>query len=219
MRRGISTLMVATALSLMLPLAAASQDVPPEAEDLCREPKPGRAIKLALDNEEVIVAVAEATGPRDLEAGTPVRILRVVEGTIDAHEVIADRQPTLECLSEGVWVRGQPVVGVFLAAGGTLTTLAAWPWVNQQVVVNGVRLTLEKLLELGRTFVEPTPTPLPPGVPSPPTLVPPHSAEPQQLPDTGGGSRAGGINLVSVGLAIAALASAAGWLLWRRRGA
>lgn len=223
--RAISALLAATTLLLVLAAPGVSQDLPRSADDLCNKPDPGRAIKLALDSDNLIVAIVQATGPRNLDTGTSVRVIRVVEGTLDAREALADRQPTLECLSEGVWIQGQPVVGVFLVADGTLSTLAAWPFLGDRAVLNGERLTVEELLELGRTFVEPTPTPLPPGVPRPPTLVPPDSGGPQRLPSTGGDSGAHapdpgahGPDLRSVGLAIGALASLGGaWFLSRRR--
>ena len=207
-------------LWLALEVVGNAQEPPPLSPDdaLCPKPEPGRAAKLALDDDSVMIAIVEATAPRNLEDGTPVRVIRIVEGALNAPVTVADRQPTLECLSRGIWIEGRPVIGVFLVAEGEFITLVAWPFVDERAVVNGERLTVEELLELGRTFVEPTPTPLPPGVPPPPTLVPPDSGRPQQLPSTGGGSGADGSAVLPIGLAVGALASlGAAWFLLPRR--
>ncbi len=202
------------------PALARAQDATSTGGDLCARPEPARAMKLALDNDDVMVVIAQATGSRDLELRTPVEIVQVIEGTFDATTALADRQPTLACLSEGVWAVGRPVLGVFVADGTALTTLVAWPSEDGAAIVDGQRLTADELLALGRAFLEPTPTALPPGVPTPPNVEPPDSGAPQRLPATGGDAAsdsrspamAGG-----VGLALASLAAGEVFLL-RRRG-
>ncbi len=165
----------------------ASAQVSPPAADLCApgRPVPARAVHLALGDPKLIIAVAQATGPRDLQNGTPVRILSVVKGTFPAHTAIADRQPPVTCISDGVWDGRQPVVGVFLVDGERLITLEAWPVVDGRAQVSGQALTIDELLALGRAYVEPTPTPLPPGVAPPPAMIPADTGGAAGLPTTG----------------------------------
>ena len=196
--------------AFVLAASPAHAQVSPPAADLCapNRPDPARAVHLALADPKLIIAVAEATGPRDLQNGTPVRILKLVKGTFPAQTAIADRQPPVTCVSDGVWDVRRPVFGVFLIDGDQIFTLAAWPFADGRAQVGGQSLTIDELLALGRAYVEPTPTPLPPGVPPPPTLVPPDTGATSSLPPTGQ-PPSGGFG-IAVWLAAAAIAALAG---------
>jgi hypothetical protein len=161
------------------------------AAGLCPPHDPARAIHLALGDAGAFIGVVEALGERDLDAGTPVRVVEVVAGEQATGETVADRQPTLACLSDGLWGPGQAAFGAFLRADGEIYTLAAWPYVDGEVHVGDERYTIAELMALGEAYVEPTPTPLPEGVPTPPLVEPPHSGT-ITMPATGTGAGGGG---------------------------
>ena len=147
--------------------APASAQEPGTPDELCKSPDVGRAVKLALGDDRLIIAVASAAGPADTDAGTPIRIEQVVKGKFPSLTAIADRQPTLACHARGAWGNGS-VIGVFLISGDELVTLAAWPFPGGKASVAGASLSVDEFMARGRAFVEPSPTALPPGVPPPP---------------------------------------------------
>ncbi|MDE3094633.1 MAG: hypothetical protein KGK07_01360 [Chloroflexota bacterium] len=163
----------------------ASAQTQPPPDVLCTPPDPARALHLALGDPKLIIAVAQATGPRDLVNGTPVRVVRVVEGEVPAGVTLADRPPAVACLSDGVWDPARAVVGVFMVQPGQLVTLAAWPLTGGLAQIGGQSLSIDELLALGHAYVEPTPTPLPSGVAPPPAIIPVDTGGPAGLPATG----------------------------------
>ncbi len=218
MARVTTTWFAALCLMVVAGSAVYAQDGSPSGDELCEKPDPARAARLALDNDDLIIAVAEATAARDLAEGTPVKVSQVVEGKFDATEVIADRNPTLTCLSDGVWEVGKLVVGVFFVASEKeLVTMAAWPVEGGKARLNGVSVSFEELLEMGRNFVEPTPTALPPGVPTPPKVEPPDSGGPLPQPTTVDPQNGRGGGAIFFALSGAALAAFFVAVLLRRR--
>jgi len=183
---------------LSLPLASVAislhlveaQKPPPPGGALCAEADPARAIHLALNDDRLIIAVVEATAAPDVTNGTAVQVIRVIEGAFSPTSTIADKQPALTCLSEGIWNSIGAVIGVFLVEDEQLFTLVAWPFVTDGAQTSAGPLSIDELLALGRSFVEPTPTALPAGVPPPPGVVPPGAGQgtDDRPQSSGGGS-------------------------------
>lgn len=198
----------------LLPAAASAQEPPPSPPSSgCPEAEPARAMYLALHPDEAGItgadpslAVVEALGPRDLQQGTPVRVVDVIEGDLAAGETIADKQPTFNCLSEGVWVEGQEVFGAFLPVDEGIWTLTAWPLLDGQVQLDGENMTIDELLALGRSYIPPTPEPVisvdtGEPVPTPAGLVPPGTAAGLVAPDAGFGAPSDDVPLGGIGIA------------------
>jgi hypothetical protein len=178
---------------------------PPGFPDLCAPKDPARAINVAMKRGpelgiEFVIAVASPLTKYGWETGIEVEIHRVLVGEFTLQSTKSDVHGT-DCIAERVWESGEPVLGIFFispedettlyvtegwplksAAGEELAkdspSLASEPEALQVQLWDGGTVTVDELMELGRNFVEPTPTPLPPGVPTPPADL--------EAPDTDG---------------------------------
>ena len=223
--RAKSGLLVAALISALIGTSVRFAAFAESPDDVCNTQDPARAIHLALEDkgfqERVAIARVVALEDGNVKTGTRVKVEEVLRGKLPLGETLADHQPTISCLSEGIWTKGRSVVGVFLPVEDGIWTLAAWPFEENKVqLTSDQAVTVTELLEMGEAYVEPTPTPLPKDVPPPPTLMPVDTGAQDQLepPTTGQSSAGDSLNVWLLPLlGIAGLVAATGCWVYLRK--
>lgn len=158
-----------------------------EEPDGCPQAEPARAINFAQSQQDVIIAVVSPVDSYQFELGVTLNVIKVVEGEFALGETKADAANPFPSCVKDLWVPRKPMLGVFTALKDPInvSTLEAWPLraadgspltadqfssenslpADARVdVTDGESLTIAELLDAGRAFVAPTPTPFPPGV-------------------------------------------------------
>jgi hypothetical protein len=205
---------IGVALVLILGLVTATatgshaQEVPPSVPNYC-EANPTRVISVALHDPNVALAIVSVEAPPIDGEAASLRVERVLDGDLDAS-IKTDDGTHRGCVAH--YTEGATVFSsLFVAPDGEyISTLQAWPVTGADgtpvegltpstdegellvEVPGGTVLTVDELMQAGRDFVEPTPTPLPPGVP---TVGPIDTGAPTQpsgvtAPNTGTGGHA-----------------------------
>jgi hypothetical protein len=216
--------------------------------ELCGLGDPARWVHLAQSDDRQIIALASPLTTHDYKAGIELRIDHVIEGAFAEKQAIADVEPLFPCRVEQVWSAGVPVAAVFLLGTerADLFTVMGWPLTDASGIPLGsealasdtvdlasvrvklesdVLLTIDGLLALGEAYVEPTPTPLPPGLSPPPPAPPADAGDGIVAPSTGGdgpvasgeGSDDAAVWFAAIGGVAALAVFAGGWWAYRRR--
>ena len=208
---------------------------------------PARVVSLALADPALSLALVTVEESPAADRGATLLVEEVLDGGFASNTIVTDIPPAGGC--DDAYVPGGKAFASILytkddlTGDEALTTIQSWPLlagdgtalpdgplspatdISQLVTVlpGGTTLTIEELMEAGRNYVEPTPTPLPPGVPTPdPNLAPPDTSAPTvtgvMAPNTGTGNGRGRVPGVALlALIVAAAAAGVGALAVARR--
>jgi hypothetical protein len=249
-KAAIAAIVIAS-LCLSVASKAGAQDATPTPDDLATcNFLPARVLHLALTSDDETIALVTPVTSYTFDTGVVLQVGGVIKGTLPAaamqgSRLIADLKAAGACTAARLWKQGEPALAIFIVTGDdpSVFTLAGWPIVDAtgaprsapdvagpaldnsaiDVQLRGGISSIADALATATAFVESTPTPLPPGFPTPDLRGPDANAGTPAaqvaLPATGT-TDGGGSHAITWGIAAAmsaALAVVVGFAGWRWR--